>query len=56
LLIVYPLARTIFKHTIESAGRPGQIIDNFHALPGSDPGCAAVLEAHRQRWPGKLDR
>lgn len=27
----------------------------IHALPGSDRGCSAVLAAHRQRWPGKLD-
>ena len=24
------------------------------ALPGSDANCAAVLQAHRRRWPGKL--
>lgn len=24
------------------------------ALPGSDPNCAAVLQAHRHGWPGKL--
>jgi GNAT superfamily N-acetyltransferase len=25
-------------------------------LPGDDPDCAAVTEAHRRRWPGKLDQ
>ena len=33
------------------AAEADQIIS---ALPGDDPGCAAVAAAHRRRWPGKL--
>jgi len=28
----------------------------IHALPRADPDSAAVLAAHQQRWPGKLER